>query len=253
MQSVSQPPKPARRRDTIRRSRSSLRRRRRCRASSEAGGLCGQAGAFALHLDLGHSRSADRAVWWSPSRGPLRRGSVRRVVVRLARVVGLTPSAVDLVPIAIAPVLRICSMALPALRTDAVEHPFVPREGRKGQPFRAFGAAFMRLLPDHRLTSPWFSEAGPLDSRERFSPGWLKGSAMRANLNTNGRQGATAGHRGEANDAQGLGDPLQEEHRAGRRAEAGGSTSSAAPPGPKVSGLGTGRANVLAAPRSWSA
>ena len=169
MQSVSQPPKPARRRDTIRRSRSSLRRRRRCRASSEAGGLCGQAGAFALHLDLGHSRSADRAVWWSPSGGPLRRGSVRRVVVWLARAVRLTPSAVDLVAVAIAPVLRRCAMALPAVRTDAVEHPFVLREGRKGQPFRAFGAALMRLLPDHRLTSPWFSEAGPLDSRERFS------------------------------------------------------------------------------------
>ena len=83
MRSVSRPREPARRRDTIRRSRSSLRRQHRCRPWSEAGGLCGRAGAFALRLDRGRSRSADRSVWsrfrpppcGSWPRGPF--GSVR--------------------------------------------------------------------------------------------------------------------------------------------------------------------------------
>jgi hypothetical protein len=88
------------------------------------------------------------------------------VAVRPSRAVSLTPSAVDLFAIAIAPVFRCCAMAFPAMRTDAAEHPFVRREGRKGQPFRAFGAAFMRWLGDH-LAWDWIFRS--LFSRERFS------------------------------------------------------------------------------------
>src|SRR6185503_19816233 len=78
-----------------------------------------------------------------------RRSSMVGIAVRLSRAVSLTPSSVDLLPIAIAPVLRRRAMALPAVRADAQMHAFVPWERRKEQPFRAFGAAFMRLLPDH--------------------------------------------------------------------------------------------------------
>jgi hypothetical protein len=80
--------------------------------------------------------------------------------MRLARAVSLAPSSVDLFAVSIAPVLCRCAMALPAVRADAAEHPFVPWEGRKGQPFRAFGAA----LGSWRIRN---------HSREILSPGLL--------------------------------------------------------------------------------
>ncbi len=73
--------------------------------------------------------------------------------MRLEGAVCLTPSAVDLVPIALASVLRSGAVALAAVRTKAVVHPLVLREVLEPQPFTTTSAALKRLLRDHAVLS----------------------------------------------------------------------------------------------------
>jgi hypothetical protein len=69
--------------------------------------------------------------------------------MRLEGAIGLTPSTVDLVTIALAPVLRGCAVALPAMRTEPVVHPLMRREVLERQPFAAGGATLVGWLRDH--------------------------------------------------------------------------------------------------------
>ena len=55
-----------------------------------------------------------------------------RIAVRLESAVSLTASAVDVVPVAVAPVLCSCVMAFPAVRTDAVVHLLCFGKAEKG-------------------------------------------------------------------------------------------------------------------------
>jgi hypothetical protein len=81
------------------------------------------------------------------------RSSRFRIAVRLRRAVGCPPSGVELVPVAIAPVLSGGVVAFPAVRTKAVVHPLVLREVFEGQPIATRRAALVGLLRDHARLS----------------------------------------------------------------------------------------------------
>jgi len=104
----------------------------------------------------------------SPS-GDLPRGSpTLRIPMRLVRAVRFTPSGVDLLPVALAPVSGRGVVAAPAVRAKTLVHPLVSRKGREGQPLTTGSAALMGSPRDHRFRFPIV-----FFSRERFSRGML--------------------------------------------------------------------------------
>ena len=66
----------------------------------------------------------------------------------VAGTVSLPASRVDPLPMFSPPAPCRLEMTVAAPRVNPVSHPFAGREGRKGQPFSAFGAASVSLRPD---------------------------------------------------------------------------------------------------------